>query len=110
MPTVHLSVQLGVRDDAWKRVLDGDGRFHREDDSEEDDLDGEEKEERDHWKRFTGTLWDMEYLSAGCIAGAKVRLSFALWMMTEGFSVDERGSDFALLWLSLALNVDAEHR
>ena len=40
----------GAVDDVWKAARDkGDG-----------------------WERFTGTFWDGEYLSAGCIAGAQV--------------------------------------
>jgi len=60
VPTLPFSLPRGVEEDAWKAVRDkGDGR-----------------------ERFTaGTLWEREYLYAGCIAGAQVRLYFALLMM-----------------------------
>jgi len=98
-PRLSLSVQLGVRDDAWKRVR---GRGDTED--------GEEREDKeDEWKRFTGTIWDTEYLSAGCIAGAKVRFSlFFIDDDTNELFVDEWGSKLALLWISSRLRTSCQ--
>ena len=75
MPGYSLSIQLGVRNDAWKRVRGGGGRNYRDKEGNGLDRRGKEKREKD-WESFTGTLWDTEYLSAGCIAGAKASFSF----------------------------------
>ena len=102
MPTLPLSIQLGVRDDVWRRVRGGSVGDHRDrEDVEEDDDDLDREDIGEGWERFTGTLWDTEYLSAGCIAGAKVRLSFVLLMMIEeAFAVEQRGLESTLFWLA----------